>query len=236
MTTLEVGLIECDHTTPHLRDVAGDYADMFRALFAGHAPGIELVTYDAVGGGLPAGAAQHDAWLVTGSRHAVYDDLAWVSDLLAFIREVHAGSQRLVGICFGHQAIAQALGGETAPSERGWGVGAHRARIVQSRDWMQPRLDEMRLLMSHQDQILRLPPNATVLATSEHCEVSMFEVDGRLLGIQGHPEFTAPYAAALLDARADRIRPDVVAAAQATFSAETDGGTVARWISRYLTT
>lgn len=231
---LQVGLLECDHVVEPLRDVGGDYSDMFRGLLAGAQPQLELLTYDVVGGELPDDPAAHPAWLITGSSFSVFDDEPWIGDLLDFVRAVHAGDQRLVGICFGHQAIAHALGGATARSDRGWGVGVHQLEIVSPRTWMHPAEQHLRMVMSHQDQVVALPRGATVLARTDHCETAMLEVGDRLLGIQGHPEYTTEYAAAVLDTRLDRIPPDLVAAARATFGDQTDANAASEWIARYL--
>lgn len=235
MTTepLQVGLLECDHVVDGLRDIGGDYSDMFRGLLASAMPQLELVSYDVCGGAVPD-PSRHHAWLITGSARSVFDDDPWIEQLLDFIRGVHSGDQRMVGVCFGHQAIAHALGGTAARSEQGWGVGVHPVDVVVKRPWMQPPADQLRLVMSHQDQVLALPPQATVLAQTEHCEVAMLEVDGRLLGIQGHPEYSNEYAAALLETRTDRIPQDLVAAARTTFTDQTDAATASEWIARYL--
>jgi GMP synthase (glutamine-hydrolysing) len=230
---LQVGVLECDHVAPHLLELGGDYADMFIGLAARAAPELDLVRHDLVGGEVPDPAA-HRAWLITGSRWSVYDDEPWIATLLDHIRAVDALGGSIVGICFGHQALAHALGGEAARSDKGWGVGVHGAEVVTTRSWMEPALDTSRLLGTHQDQVLTLPEGSTVLARSAHCEVAMFEVAGRHLGIQGHPEFTPAYAEALLDERVDLIPPDVVAAARESLAQPTDSEEVMRWISRFL--
>lgn len=234
MAVLRIGLLQTDHVVPELAGIAGDYADMFDALIGTHAPELELVRYDAIGGRLPDDPAEADGWIVPGSRFSVYDDEPWIARLLAFIRDIHRSGEPAVGICFGHQALAHALGGEAARAAAGWGVGVHETVITDARSWMDPPAERLCLLMSHQDQVRTVPQGATVLGRAEHCPIAMFEVDDRFLGIQGHPEFVAPYAAALLDARRDRIPADVIAAAEPTFERQTDAPIAARWIARFL--
>ena len=231
---IQVGLLECDHVTDDLHTVAGDYSDMFKGFLSGATPRIELTTYDLVAGELPDDPNRHAAWMITGARYSVFDDLPWIHGLLAFIRKAHHANVRMIGVCFGHQAIAHALGGETKRSERGWGVGVHALDVVQSRSWMQPPQQHLRMIMSHQDQVVALPPGATVLGRSEHCDVAMFEVGDRMLGIQGHPEFSTKYAAAALETRLDLIPAELVVAARATFSDQTDAAAASEWIARYL--
>lgn len=231
---LQVGLLECDHVGEPLRGIGGDYADMFRGLLAGVQPQLELVAYDVVAGELPDDPAQHPAWLITGSSFSVFEDEPWIVRLLDFIRMVQAGTQCLVGICFGHQAIAHALGGATARSPRGWGVGIQTVRVRNPRPWMHPLQQQLRLVMSHQDEVAALPPGAMLLADADCCGISMFEVGDRLLGIQGHPEYSTEYAAALLDTRIDRIPDELVVAARATFGSQTDAVVISEWIARYL--
>jgi GMP synthase-like glutamine amidotransferase len=231
---LEVGLLACDHVAPGLRDVAGDYSDMFRLLFAEHAPEVRFTEYDVTAGQMPADAGEMPAWLVTGSRWSVYDDKPWIKELLAFIPASVDGGVPLVGVCFGHQAVAEALGGRTVRAEQGWGVGVHEAEILATRDWMDPPTDRIRMLMSHQDQVVEVPPGTEVLARSAHCPVWMMTVADTALGVQGHPEFSAAYASALLEARTDRIPVEVAAAARETFADLTDAGVVTRWVARFL--
>jgi GMP synthase-like glutamine amidotransferase len=235
MARFEVGLLACDRVPPHLHGVAGDYPDMFRALFAEHAPGVDLVGYDVAAGQVPADPLQRAAWVVSGSRFSVYDDEPWIADVLDFVKAAHGAQVPLVGVCFGHQAVARALGGEVVRAEQGWGVGVHEAEVVARRDWMEPPAETLRLIMSHQDQVVRMPEEATVLARSEHCPAWMIAVGETTLGLQGHPEFAAPYAAALLETRTDRIPPPVATAARRSFSRRTDAGVVAGWLARFLT-
>ena len=169
---------------------------------------LELVPVDARNGELPEAPSDFDGYLITGSRFSAYDDEPWIDDLSAFVRDVADAGVPLVGICFGHQLLAHALGGEVREAETGWGVGPHEVVIEAAEPWMDPTLTRPRLQYMHQDQVVRLPDGGEVVAASDHCPVAMLRVDDRLLGIQAHPEFPAAYVDALLGARVERIGAD----------------------------
>ena len=222
-----VGLLECDHVDERFRAASeGDYLDLFGRLFGANVPELELRPYDVIGGELPASPDECDAWLCTGSRHSAYDDLPWIADLQAFIRAIAASDRPYVGICFGHQVLAQALGGRVERSTTGWGAGVRPVDV--------DGLGSLRLHFMHQDQVVELPPGGEVLGRAEHCEVAVLAVGDRMLGLQAHPEFTDSYSAALLADRELRIGVEATAEASATLGGPTDDGTAARWIGRFL--
>ncbi len=232
MTDRRIGLLVCDHVAAEFREIAGDYPDMFADLMGG----VELVRYDVAAGEVPSDPTVCDGWLATGSRLSVYDDEQWISELVEFVRRVDAARVPFVGVCFGHQLIAEALGGRVAKAPGGWGVGARVARVVVGEPWMQPSASEFRVLYSHQDQVTALPPGGRVLAVAEHAPVAMLAVGDHLLGIQGHPEFAPAYARALLESRRGRRIPvDVADAALASLDASLDRGLVAAWMLAFLT-
>ena len=198
---MRIGLLECDHVDDRYRGIDGDYADMFESLL-----GLDLVRYDAVNGALPASPDECDGWLATGSRFSVYDDSPWITNLQGFVRGVRDAGTAFVGICFGHQLLAHALGGRTEKAAVGWGVGAIDT-------WVEPAHADAVLLYMHQDQVVAVPDGATVLGRTDHCPIAMLQL-GPMLGVQAHPEFSAAYVDALLDARADRIGPDRTARAK----------------------
>ena len=228
-----VALLECDHVDVDLRGVAGDYGDMFTTLLGQHAPELDLTRIDVIGGAPLPEVDAYDAVLVSGSRFGATDALPWIAALAGFLRRAHAVDLPTVGICFGHQLIAHALGGTVERAAVGWGIGVHRATPTSAGEHAFAGPRPFDLLLSHQDQVVDLPPGGELLATSEHAPVAALR-DGSMLGFQGHPEFTAAYAAALMDSRADRIPGAAIAAARPTLEAPTDHGAVARWIADHL--
>lgn len=230
-----VGLLECDHVDDRFRPVTdGDYPDLFGRLFGAHVPELELRPYDVIGGELPSGPDVCDGWLCTGSRNSAYDDLPWIDDLLDFVRSIAASGRPFVGVCFGHQVLAQAMGGRVEKAVGGWGAGVRGVRVDEPRSWMQPAAAALRLHFMHQDQVVALPPGGVVLGSAPHCPVALLEVGEWMLGIQAHPEFTDAYSAALLADRELRIGVEATAEAAATLGGQADDGTAARWIGRFL--
>ena len=231
---MNIGLLMCDDVSSRFRHIAGGYQDMFEALLRPHIPGLQFTRYDVRQGEVPATPDAHDVYLCTGSRHSVYDKLDWIDALKAFVRDVQQSGKTFVGVCFGHQVLAQALGGEVAKAEQGWGIGVLDMDIVKPEPWMQPQQNRCRLQYMHGDQVQRLPADSTVLAAARHCPVAMFKVGDTMLGIEGHPEFTAAYEQALLESRRDRIGPAAVDAALATLSTPTDHEIAGKWIAGFI--
>lgn len=231
---MKIGLLGCDDVPERFRHIAGGYRDMYEALLRPHVPALELTWYDVLKGELPAAPDACDAYICTGSRYSVYEDRDWIEKLKAHLRELYKARTPFVGICFGHQMLAQALGGEVAPAEQGWAVGIHDMHILEPEAWMQPALGDCKIQYMHSDQVQRLPPASVVLAAAPHCPVAMFRVGETMLGIEGHPEFPAAYVEALVLARKERIGAARAEAALAGLNARVDDSVVARWIANFL--
>lgn len=228
---MKIGLLQCDHVAERFQPIAGDYAEMFDVLFG---QDFNLIPYDVCNGVWPVSLNDCDAYLCTGSRWSVYDDVAWIHELKTFVRQVHITSKPFIGICFGHQMMAEALGGKVEKSEYGWGVGIRNLEITQAEAWMQPPQPTLKLHYMHQDQVTRLPENSVVLGRSEHCPVGAFRIGDTMLGIQAHPEFTNEYSAALLADRIERIGAEHVQAARASLIHPTDEDVFAKWVAAFL--
>jgi GMP synthase-like glutamine amidotransferase len=210
----------------------GTYPDMFMNLLGPDA--YDWATYAADEGEYPAAPEACDAYIVTGSAAGVYDDDPWIAQLLDFLRAAK-GRAKLVGVCFGHQAMAQAFGGEVIKSPKGWGIGEHAYDIVSHEPWMDTA-SAIRLPASHQDQVVTAPPHAEVIARSAFTPFAGLAYrDQPAISIQPHPEFDPAYAAALIEARRGKVYPDAEAdAAIASFGRPDDRARVGAWINAFL--
>lgn len=231
---MKIGVLQCDTVLAELQQEFGDYPDMFRRLMRQASADMELIFYNAIAGALPADINECDGYMTTGSRHGVNDGSAWIQQLEHFVRALYAANKKLVGICFGHQLIAKALGGRVERSAKGWGVGVARKRVAKRKPWMQPFQETIQLVVSHQDQVTKLPQGAEVLAASEFCPFYMLAYQGHFLSLQGHPEFCKSYSRALTQKRRDRIPADRVEQALASLEQPVDDVVVARWINGFF--
>lgn len=229
---MKIGLLECDHVKERLRPIAGDYREMFTELFRRHAAQLELEYFDVRHGEFPVSVDVCDGYLATGSRFSAYDDEAWIQELKAFVRRLQDADKPFVGICFGHQILAEALGGKVEPAAQGWGIGVHSLNVLKQESWMQPEQSSCGIQYSHRDQVVRLPEHSVLLGESDHCPVAMFRAGETMLGIQGHPEFPAAYVEALVRGRTEQIGAEWVNAAR--FHAPTDEGVITAWLAKFL--
>ena len=231
---MKIGLLQCDHVMPENRAAFGDYSDFFGTLFHQYAPEIVFRLFDVQQDEYPKDPSQYSGFIGTGSSCSVWEDIPWINQFKRFIRDLYHNGNKFIGICFGHQMIAEALGGGCEKSDRGWGVGVKEVTIYQKKDWMNPEQKSCRLIVSHQDQISKLPEDAEVLGGNEHCPHSMIAVGSHFLGIQAHPEFTPAYSRRLMQSRIDRIGMKAVQEAGKTLEDKTDEGVVTQWMANFF--
>jgi len=229
---LRIGILKTGRPPRPAIPEFGTYPDMFMNLLGPEA--YVWTTYAADEGEYPAAPEDNDAYIVTGSAAGVYDSDPWIGQLLDFLRAAK-GRAKLVGVCFGHQAMAQAFGGQVIKSPKGWGIGEHVYDVVRQEPFMDSA-SPIRLPASHQDQVVGLPPGAEIMAASAFTPMAGLAYrDQPAISIQPHPEFDPAYAKALIEARRGKVYPDAEAdAAIASYAGVDDRARVGRWIGDFL--
>jgi GMP synthase-like glutamine amidotransferase len=223
---MKLAILETGRPPGELGERFGSYPAMFAGLLG---DGFEIETFDVQSGELPD-PGTHDAVLITGSPAGIYEPLPWIAPLMEFIRA--ASDSKMVGICFGHQVMAEALGGHVEKSSKGWGAGLHLYSVVHDEPWIDSAAG-IAIPASHQDQVVVQPPNTEIVARSDFTPFAALAwTDRPAISFQFHPEFSPDFAKALIEKRYD-IVPDPDAAI-ASLDAPNDNTRVGGWIRRFL--
>ncbi len=222
---MKIGILVTGHAIDEVKDELGEYAELFERLLAGH--DFIFSRYMVVDGVYPTSVDEADGWLITGSKHGAYDDLPWIAWLEDFIRAIRDDGRPLVGVCFGHQIIAQALGGKVEKYHGGWAVG------FQDYDFADG--SHMRLDAWHQDQVTQLPEGATVTVRNSFCKNAGLLIGDKIMTIQPHPEFTPRVLELLIAHRGPGVVPDdLLERATSGNSAENDSNEYALRITSFF--
>jgi GMP synthase-like glutamine amidotransferase len=223
---MKIAILETGYPPGDLASEFGDYPQMFEKLLG---PEFDIERFDVQAGELPDPNA-HDAVLITGSPAGVYEPLPWIEPLQQFIRS--AKDSRMVGVCFGHQVLAEALGGRVKKSDKGWGAGLHRYDVARAEPWTDGN-GSIAIPASHQDQVVIQPPETKIVARSDFTPFAALAwTDRPAISFQFHPEFSPAFAKALIEKRYD-IVPDPDGAI-ASLDAPNDNERVGSWIRRFL--
>ena len=236
---MNIGLLLCDDVDESLRDQHGDYLKMFQqAVDVDRNEFLLTPIHCHLGETLPR-PGDFDAYLISGSKYGVYEDYPWILDLQDFVRRCWSENIKMVGICFGHQLIAHSLGGMAKKADVGWGFGIYSTRVDEITPWMDSTdsdpLTDYNLIVIHQDQVVELPPRFRTLAGNDFCPHGMIVADNRMLGVQGHPEFSKDYCRLRAQARRQLIGDTVYANTLASLdSHELNADVVLGWIRNFL--
>ncbi|WP_417514625.1 glutamine amidotransferase-related protein [Marinobacter sp.] len=235
--SLKIGILAAGITPDDLLPEFGSYADMFKRLFRQAGFSFDYLTFDVRDNDFPASARDCDAWVVTGSKANVYEDLPWMRRLKSLILEIYNADLPTVGICFGHQIIAEAFGGDVNKDPKGWGVGLHRYEMVPG-GGPGAGMTGFTLSAMHQDQVLVKPDSAKVLAYSPFCPFAALQYDDRILTFQAHPEFDVTFETRLVKYLSGKSVPeekaDQALEGLEQPAAATDSIAIAQWMAGFL--
>ncbi len=234
---MKIGILEAGLLRDELVDRFDPYPVMFERFLGRAGRDLEFAAFSAVRGQMPASIYDCDGWLISGSRYGVYEQLEWMFPLQDFIRELAVAGVPLIGVCFGHQIIAEALGGKVVKSNKGWGVGVQRYSVDKSYSWMQEQPSSIGIYAYHQDQIVSCPETATVFASSDFCPFAGLSYGESIISVQAHPEFEEDYELALLELFGGNVIPAEVAQAaleDMDAGARADTQLLADWFAEFF--
>ena len=201
MSKKTIGILRTGYVGGKLADDHGEFPEMFINMLG--AGSFDYRTYSVVEGEFPASVDECDAWIITGSKHGAYEDHPWIPPLEDFIRKLAKSSQPTVGICFGHQIMAQAMGGRVQKFDGGWGIGPQTYEEIDTGR-------TVTLLAFHQDQVLDRPPGAEITHRSDFCAIAGLRYSPTCFSLQPHPEHTRSFVEDLIAERRGHLLPEDV--------------------------
>jgi len=231
---MKAAILQCDNVLEKFQPLFGDYPKMLMQMFDGINLPLSFDTYDCKRGQFPTNINEYDFYITTGSKASVYDGLDWVQELILFIQQLDIKKKKLIGICFGHQLIAMAREGKVEKSEKGWGVGIAQNRVVANPQWMSKKTSEINILVSHKDQIVKLPVDTLLIAESDFCPFFVVQWGKHFLSIQGHPEWSSDYARAMMNDRRGIIPSDTIDAGISSLQVAPQNDVFVEWIMDFV--
>lgn len=232
---MKLTIIQTGEVPVALRPQFGAYPPMFKRMFDDAGQAFEYETVAVYDGAAFPDAGKLDGILITGSAAGVYDDYAWLAPLRAFIRSAYAADTPMLGICFGHQIMADALGGDVRKSDKGWGLGRHTYDVKARPGFLATERPALSIACSHQDQVIVPPKEAEVFLGSEFTpNAGLVYNNGKALSLQPHPEFLDDYTLALAELRRGKAPDAVVDTAVASVGKPSDSRDVAGWLGAFL--
>ena len=230
---LRICILENGRTPDDLIDEFGSYPKMIDKWLSPYLPQATLTYLSPVRGEKLPAPGDFDGFILTGSKHSTYERSPWMVGLIALLQQLRQKRIPVFGICFGHQIMADAYGGLNAKSSKGWGVGS------QQYNYETPELPgRIASFVFHQDQVQKVPPEATRIGGSAHCENGVFAYSFPAISVQYHPEFSAEYIQALAKKFRGDLLSDYVSANALDSIAHlpVDASPVAKWVADFFRT
>ncbi len=232
---MKITIIEVGKVPEPLQDRFAPYTVMFEDMFASSGLSFDYEAVRVLDGEALPDPETLEGIAITGSPAGVYEDHAWLDPLRAFVRQAYAARTPMLGICFGHQVMAEALGGDVRQSEKGWGLGRHHYRVTSRPDFMASAPETLSVVCSHQDQVIVPPREAEVILASEFTpNAGLFYRTGQALSFQPHPEFDDSYGTALVELRRSKAEGAVIEEALGSFSSASDSARLREYIGQFM--
>ncbi|KAK5107375.1 hypothetical protein LTR62_001318 [Meristemomyces frigidus] len=221
--TIRLAILEADTPIGRTKEKYGGYGALFAELLAKGCeevarqdgvpgPELEITKYDVVNHPAVYPALEEvDGVLITGSKHNSFDSTPWIRTLVAFTQRVLAQHRvRIIGVCFGHQILGRAMEVEVARSEAGWEVAVVPVELTEVGRRVLG-VERLAIHQMHRDIVYAYPVSVEPLGSSDRCSVQGMYSKGRLISVQGHPEFNEEIVEELLVNRHEQgIFPDGV--------------------------
>ena len=234
MKKINLGILQVNHDkSEDIGDRFPDDAHRFRNLFDDLESRFKYKIYMTIGNELPDDINEQDAYLITGSPLSVRDKHSFSNDLYKFIIDCDNQRKPLIGCCFGHQAIAVALGGAVEKSSIDWNVGVEKTKYTNFKSWMTPEFDQ-NLYFFHEDQVTKLPDNCTLLGSTNNCPISSFSKSDHIFTTQSHPEIDFKFMDSLVNKYQNLVGPLIYEKAKQSLSKEVEGKKFAIWCENFI--
>lgn len=235
MERIKLGILQTNHDkSVEVGDAFPDDAHRFRDLFDAQDERFQYRIYMTIGGEIPQDLNEQDAFMITGSPLSVLDQHVFTDGLNQFIRDCDAARKPLMGACFGHQAIALALGGKVERSIAGYNVGIEDTTFHTKRPWMTPERDTLPMYVFHEDQVTQLPQGCDLLGSTAKCENASFAKGNHIFTTQAHPEFSHEFMSCVLKFTEEKMPQDAAALAWASIKRNQDGHVFGAWTTNFF--
>lgn len=231
---MKAAILLCDEVQEKYIPEFGGYKDMIQSMFARVGEDINFDVFDCRRQEFPPSSKNYDFFITTGSKHSVYEDEDWIRETISYIRQLLDEKCKLIGICFGHQLIAMALGCEVKKSELGWGLGVATNKVFLAPTWMDKRSSVLNIIVSHQDQVQDITEEASLIAGSEFCPYFFVQWLPDVISIQGHPEWVSEYARTRLLDRRGVLTDEQFQLALSSLSVPADNAAFAQWVIAFV--